>query len=207
MQRHYRKFVEAYMGKKDMKGQSGSRSEAGHEGESPRRHYSMSKRSRGNLGLYKWTLGEHPNDPALKVCAPTCFCGRSNQLAHQDFIPKLMDHLLAHILHRQYDPEPPTFMDDDRDKVFIAGNRLQQRHTMSVYYTTYDLRRGVDKINTRGRPYVIALSHGDHSHPYVYARVLGIYRVKVLHPTMTELTDMDVLWVRWLEVDQKHRAG
>ena len=78
---------------------------------------------------------------------------------------------------------------------------------MSVYYTTYDLRRGVDKINTRGRPYVMALSGGDSSHPYVYARILGIYRVKVLHSAMTELTDMDVLWVRWLKIDQKHRAG
>ena len=118
-----------------------------------------------------------------------------------------MDHLLARINHQQYNPEPPTFTDDDRDKVFIAGNSLQQRRTMSVYYTTYDLRRGVDKINTRGRPYVIALSHNDPSHPYVYARVLGIYRVKVLHPVMTEMTDMDVLWVRWLEVDHRYRAG
>ena len=78
---------------------------------------------------------------------------------------------------------------------------------MTVYYTTYDLRRAADKINMRGRPFVMALSHGDRSHPYVYARVLGIYRVKVMHPSKTYMEDMDVLWVRWLEVDQKHRAG
>ena len=78
---------------------------------------------------------------------------------------------------------------------------------MSVYYTTYDLRRGVDKVNMRRRPYVMALSSGDPSHPYVYARVLTIYRVRVLHPTMMELADMDVLWVRWLEVDRSYRAG
>ena len=118
-----------------------------------------------------------------------------------------MDHLLARILHLQYDQEPPTFTDNDRERVFIAGNRLQQRRTMSMYYTTYDLRRGVGKINTGRRPYVMALSHGDPHHPYVYARILEIYRVKVLHPTMAELTDMDVLWVRWLEIDRKHRAG
>lgn len=119
-----------------------------------------------------------------------------------------MDHLLARILHRQYDPEPPHFADDERDKVFVYGNRLQQRYTMTVYYTTYDLRRQGDKINMRNRPYVMALSRdSDATHPYTYAQVLGIFRVKVLHPSLTELTDVDTLWVRWLEIDQKHRAG
>ena len=44
---------------------------------------------------------------------------------------------------------------------------------MTVNYTTYDLRRGQDKINMKGRPYAIALSQ-DPFHPYVYARVLAI---------------------------------
>ena len=126
---------------------------------------------------------------------------------HQDFVRKLLDHVLACILHRQYDSEPPHFTDDEQDKVYIHGNRLEQRYTMSVYYTTYDLRRQVDKINMRGRPYVMALSHGDPSHPYLYARVLGIFRVKVLHPSLETLTNIDVLWVRWFEIDQTHRAG
>ena len=77
---------------------------------------------------------------------------------------------------------------------------------MTVNYTTYDLRRGQDKINMKGRPYVIALSR-DPFHPYVYARVLGIYRVKVLHHSMAHATEMDVLWVRWLKVDRRHKAG
>lgn len=126
---------------------------------------------------------------------------------HQDFIPKLKDHLLARILGRQYDPDPPVFTDRDRNQVHIAGKRLEQRYTMTVYHTTYDLRRSSDKINLKGRPYVMALSHGDPSHPYVYARVLGIYRVKVLHPTMATPTSMDLLWVRWFEIDKTHRAG
>ena len=118
-----------------------------------------------------------------------------------------MDHLIARILHRQYEPEPPSFTNSERDSVYIHGNRLQQRYTMTVYYTTYDLRRQADKINMRGRPYVMALSRSGSSHPYLYARVLGIYRVRVLHPSLAELMDMDVLWVRWLEVDRRHRAG
>jgi hypothetical protein len=135
------------------------------------------------------------------------FRGTLRSSVYQDFIPNLKDHLLARILNCQYDPEPPTFTDSDRNKVLIIGKRLEQRYTMTVNYTTYDLRRGNDKINMKGRPYVMALSRGDPSHPYMYARVLGICRFKVLHPTMATPTTMDVLWVHWLQIDRTHRAG
>lgn len=125
----------------------------------------------------------------------------------QNFIPNLKNHLLARILHRQYDQESPVFTDRERNNVQIVGNRLAQRFTMTVYYTTYDLRRGADKINMKGRPYVITLSRDDPSHPYMYARVLGIYQIKVLHPTMAAPVSMDVIWVRWLQIDHTHRAG
>lgn len=134
----------------------------------------------------------------------SCFTHSS---VHQDFVPSLKHHLLARILHCQYDPEHPTFVDHELNEVLIVGKRLEQRFTMTVHYTTYDLRRGADKINMKGRPYVMALSHDDPSHPYVYARVLGIYQIKVLHPTMTAPTSMDVLWVHWLQIDRAHQAG
>ena len=108
---------------------------------------------------------------------------------------------------QQHDLEPPSFTDYDRNTVQIVGKRLEQRYTMTIYYTTYDLRRGHDKINMKSRPYVMALSHGDPSHPYIYAKVLGIYRTKVLHPTLAVPTSMDVLWVHWLQVDHVYRAG
>jgi len=77
---------------------------------------------------------------------------------------------------------------------------------MTVNYTTYDLRRGQDKINMKGRPYVMALSW-DSFHPYVYARILAIYRVKVLHRSMAHPTNMDILWVCWFMINKKHKAG
>ena len=128
-------------------------------------------------------------------------------LVCQDFIPKLKNHLLTRILGRQDDQEPPAFTDRERNNVQIVGNRLGQRFTMTVYYTTYDLRRGANKINMKGRPYVMALSRDDQSHPYMYARVLGVYRIGVLHPTIAAPASMDVLWVRWLQIDHTHRAG
>ena len=78
---------------------------------------------------------------------------------------------------------------------------------MNIFYTTYDLRRGKDKVNMKGRSHVMTLSQ-DRVHPYAYAQVLGIYRLYVLHgPTMVDETQMDVLWVRWFKIDETHRAG
>lgn len=125
----------------------------------------------------------------------------------QDFIPNLKDHLLARILGHQYDPEPLTFTDGDCNGVHIVGKRLEQRYTMTIYYTTYDLQRGYDKINMKGRSFVMALSCGDPSHPYAYAQVLGIYQVKVLHSTEAMPISMNVLWVRWFQTDRTHWAG
>lgn len=53
----------------------------------------------------------------------------------------------------------------------------------------------------------MTLSQGD-VHPYEYSRVLGIFRVKVLHPSIrSKAQEVDVLWVRHYEFDEKYRAG
>ena len=78
---------------------------------------------------------------------------------------------------------------------------------MSLYYTTYDLRRGKDRVNMKNRPNIMTLSQ-DEIHPYAYAQVLGIYRMDVLHgPTMSDEVRVDVLWVCWFKIDETHRAG
>lgn len=125
----------------------------------------------------------------------------------QDFIPKLKDHLLARVLNKQYDTEPPVFTAKDRNELYIAEDRLEQRYTMDIYHTTYDLRRGKDRVNMKGRSNVMTLSQ-EGSHPYGYARILGIFRLNVLHgPTMSDEASMNVLWVRWFKIDKTHRAG
>ena len=117
---------------------------------------------------------------------------------------KLKDHLLARALNRQYDSEPPTFTSKDHDELYIAEDRLEQRYCMSIYHTTYDLRRGKDRINMKNRPHIMTLSQ-DGVHPYAYARVLGIFGLDVLHgPTMSREKRMDVLWVWWFKIDGTH---
>ena len=120
---------------------------------------------------------------------------------------KLKDHLLARVLDKQYDSELPTFTTKDRDQLYIAEDRLEQRYSMNIYHTTYDLRRGKDRVNMKNRSHVMTLSY-DGIHPYAYARVLAIYGLDVLHgPTMSDEVRMDVLWVRWYTIDETHRAG
>ena len=125
----------------------------------------------------------------------------------KDFIIKLKDHLLACILNKQYDVEPPTFTTRDRDELYIAEDRLEQRYCMSIYHTTYNLRRGKDRVNMRNQSHIMTLSQ-DGTHPYAYARVLGIFRLDILHgPTMLSETRMDVLWVCWFRINEAHQAG
>ena len=53
---------------------SGRHLPAGSEGSTtPRKHYSISERSRGSLKLYEWALGQNANDPALKASVSTRF--------------------------------------------------------------------------------------------------------------------------------------
>ena len=120
---------------------------------------------------------------------------------------KLKDHLLARVLQKQYDADQPVFTEKDRNELHISEDRLEQRYSMNLYYTTYDLRRGKDRVNLKNRSHVMTLTQ-DEIHPYAYAQVLGMFRLNVLHgPTMSDEVRMDVVWVRWFKIDEKHRAG
>lgn len=83
-------------------------------------------------------------------------------------------------------------------------------------YTTYDVRRTQDVVNPgTSHCNIMLLSGGKSSvrpssadssnriHPYLYARVLGIYHANVIYtgPGMVNYTPkrMDFLWVRWYE--------
>ncbi|KAF9778070.1 hypothetical protein BJ322DRAFT_1015103, partial [Thelephora terrestris] len=189
-ERHYRKYISAL--RKRTGGRATSRpglSTDAVESVLPQQHHSMAKRDRDHVDLYSLS-NKHPGDPALK-----------------DFAARLKDHLLARILNRQYDTDPPTFTNEDRDRLYISEDRLEQRYGMNIYYTTYDLRRGKDRVNMKNRSHVMTLSQDD-DHPYAYAQVLGIFKLDVLHgPTTPDEVRMDVVWVRWFKIDETHRAG
>jgi hypothetical protein len=78
---------------------------------------------------------------------------------------------------------------------------------MRVNYTTYDVRRSQDVVNpSTSHCNVMVLNDGasapnSDSHPYRYAKVLGIYHANAIHvaPGINDYQPrrMEFLWVRW----------
>lgn len=104
----------------------------------------------------------------------------------------------------------------DAQPIYFKGERIYNHKIIRFNYTTYDVRRSQDVVNpgtshcnvmllsgTTGAPFpeespntVSALRH-----PYIYAKVLGIFHANVIYtgPGMVDYspTRMNFLWVRW----------
>jgi hypothetical protein len=137
----------------------------------------------------------------------------------QNFIPKLKDHILPRIkamllaegqLPAQdgacpHESQMPSISSSaDRNCVFFKSDRMYKHHLLRINYTTYDVRRSQDIINPgTSRRDVMVLANDDDtdSHPFWYARVLGIYHVNVVYTGQGMLDyaarRLDFLWVRW----------
>jgi hypothetical protein len=72
------------------------------------------------------------------------------------------------------------------------------------------MRRAQDSINPRTRSDIMVLSNGE-AHPLWYARVIGIFHVKVFHNSPTNTSRRPylhhVLWVRWYGYDYNEPGG
>jgi hypothetical protein len=79
-----------------------------------------------------------------------------------------------------------------------------------INYTTYDVRRAQDIINTTTHADIMMLAHEDEAektHHFWYARVCTIFHVNVTVKGYSTVQEMPVLWVRWLGVDPDYAAG
>ena len=118
----------------------------------------------------------------------------------------------------EYDGDEKEYTLAERSKILINKNLIYRHKAVRINYTTYDLRRDQDVINPRTKPFVMLLSHEDApdeegmtSHPYWYARVIGIF-----HANVTYLGNdsgcaipqrMDFPRVRWLGRNLDYDAG
>lgn len=97
-------------------------------------------------------------------------------------------------------------------RLFILSDRIYKHHLLRINYTTYDVRHSQDVINpgTSRRDVMLLASDSEHDragsnseHPFLYARVLGIYHVNVAYATMGMhdyiTRRLDFVWVRWYE--------
>jgi len=82
---------------------------------------------------------------------------------------------------------------------------------MRINYTTYDVRRGQDSINSRNHADIMVLARDEGSgHPFEYARVIGIFHLDAVYNKVGVSGDpetYDVLWVRWYRRDSGYCAG
>lgn len=64
-------------------------------------------------------------------------------------------------------------------------------------------------MNPRTHSDIMVLKRNEaDAHPFSYARILGVFHVKVEHEDLSPAPqDIDVLWVRWFQVDSKYRSG
>lgn len=123
--------------------------------------------------------------------------------------------LRSHLLSR-LKPEPSLDSFGEKGQIFFQGDRIYRHNIAKFNYTTYDVRRSQDVINPRTEHYNVmllsqscdkleALSDSGHllEHPFIYARVLGIYHANVIHKSTTTGPQnytpnrMEFLFVRW----------
>lgn len=154
-------------------------------------------------------LRQRAGDPAVKVCPQDRVQFYRLNLTEQDFYRKLTEHLLERLLPDAHAPAIPSGTDSvthhDRT-VVLQHDRFYTHALMRINYTTYDVRRTQDVISrnaNRDNIMVLADRAGQapQSHPYAYARVLGIYHANafVVGGDATDFRPrrIEFLWVRW----------
>ena len=90
--------------------------------------------------------------------------------------------------------------------VRIGQNRLYKHKVLRVHYTTYDMRRSTDSINSRLPEHSNILLHGPDGE-FWYARVIAIFHVNVRLASEEDFRRLDILWVRWYGEDSNCHSG
>jgi hypothetical protein len=99
----------------------------------------------------------------------------------------------------------------DINHILFKSDCIYNHRLLRINYTTYDVRRAQDVLNPKTTHNNIILLAGAEaengeelqSHPYLYARVLGIYHANIIYvgPGMVDYNPrrLDFLWVRWYQ--------
>jgi hypothetical protein len=178
-------------------------------------HHVISKSQNIPVSLFNF-VQTNSKDPAIKVGEFSLCSTYQPELitSLQDFISKLRDHLLGQVCGHDLDCEThQSFSDDEKNSIRIRNNTIYRVSTLRVNYTTYDMRRDFDTINSKAHPFIMVPSPETEqgAHPFWYAAVLGVFHADVQH-VGNESRDfrfkrMEFLWVRWLGVVPGYAFG
>ncbi len=123
----------------------------------------------------------------------------------QNFVQDLQKHIVARLAG---DMTYEATVEDLR-ALRIRRNHLHIHKVMRVNYTSYDMRIEQDSINARTHADIMMFAPPDSLHPYLYARVLSVFHVNAYRVDREdqEPEQIQVLWVRWLDVDHSAPGG
>ncbi|KAF8879128.1 hypothetical protein BD779DRAFT_1162769 [Infundibulicybe gibba] len=164
------------------------------------------------IGAYRISSDERPRN---RQFLPDLVKKNQGDPAFKKFIPRLKAHLLARKRGLPFTGNEAIFSDAELSTVIIRDHHIFSHATAGFNYTTYDVRRDQDTININsGRRDVLLPSfepsfnaNGQHTHPYWYARVLGIHHVNVFFNGQYISEKVHFLWVRWFGQDAEWKGG
>jgi len=173
-------------------------------------HHYIANSERSPSDLLGW-VHKKRGHPGVKVRSPCCCAYDRILMNHQEFIPRLKDHILVRHMELPHVGKEYAFTDTELRQVEIVPNCIYEHLAIRVNYTTYDMRRAQDYINVRRHANIMVLAHEDDEdaahHPYWYAKVLGIYHVHVRFAGDSETRRTEFLWVHWYGRDRDHQGG
>lgn len=183
-------------------------------------HIGKSENHPEDIGAFLRIYGD---DPATKVRANHAVTAWIMMPIYcQNFLPKLKHHLLPRIKLMLSDIKSPTqdesstalqgtepvdFQEQSElDHILFKKNCMYRHNIIRINYTTYDVHRAQDVVNpntSRCNIMLLASDNKQTGHPFIYARVLGIYHVNCIYvgPNMVDYhpRKLEFLWVRWYE--------
>ncbi|KAL0057520.1 hypothetical protein AAF712_015841 [Marasmius tenuissimus] len=127
----------------------------------PSLHHQLPQNENKSMQLHSWSNHSLPEDPALK-----------------NFKSKLQRHLISCIL----DTDPDAILDEDLYWLAFTSDCFYRRQQFHVHYMSYDCCCKKESIGSQCHPHIMMLtSDPNDPHPYLYARVIGIYHANVLY--------------------------
>ncbi|KZV87415.1 hypothetical protein EXIGLDRAFT_620624, partial [Exidia glandulosa HHB12029] len=151
-------------------------------------------------------LKEHhviAHDESNRVIYGDLISSHSGDQAFEDFLPLMLAHFYERLLKLAPDADGLGPVEQEMYKLHIARYSIYQHARASFNYTTYDVRRAQDFINsnTEKRDIMLLADTTDPTvHPFLYARVFGVFHAHVSHPVLCpKPVKLEFLWVRWFE--------
>ncbi|QRV91939.1 hypothetical protein RhiJN_19957 [Ceratobasidium sp. AG-Ba] len=123
------------------------------------------------------------------------------------FLLQLKQHLLGRVLGT---PDRQEFTTTDLAKIDFYKQRMYRHKTLRINYTSYDVLRQQDILNPSTPNCFVVLANAPDrepdEHPFIYAKVLGVYHTNVIYAGRPPRR-MDFVHVRWMYYDENRPGG